>query len=142
MKMVVLATAAALGVCLAQACSDTSAESRGYLHKDLSEQMDTLAVYQDAMGAEIKAGRLADAAWYLEGLDSVFSVISDQINEHHNLQRPFSEYYQKKLEKPMQGIRQSIEQNDTAAALNQYKLLVNRCNSCHRELGVLEKAHY
>jgi|GEM_PF-4074991 len=142
MKMMVILAGISLCVGILQACSNTNAESRGYLHKDLSEQMDALAVYQDAMGVEIKAGRLADAAWYLEGLDSVFSVIGEQINEHHNLQRPFSEHYKKKLEKPIDGIRESIEQNDTAKAHSQYKLLVNRCNSCHKESGVLEKAHY
>lgn len=105
-------------------------------HKDLDENMIDLRAYQENMGDEIKAGKLPDAVWLLEGMDSVLHVVSNTFTEHRKLEQPFAEYYKSKLKKPIEGIRTAIKKNDSTAAVEQYRLLVRRCNSCHKDLDI------
>lgn len=124
------------------ACVQADAEEQGYLHKDLSEQMDALAVFQGAIGEELNRGTPQHADWLVEGLDSVLMLINDRLNNHPSLLRPFDKFYQQKLKTPIQNLREAIVSGDTTAARRNYILLVDRCNSCHKEHSVEEKAHY
>jgi hypothetical protein len=99
--------------------------------KDLDESMLDLRIYQENLGDMIKEGRLQDAEWLLEGTDSLLQVISNTFTKHRKLDKPFSYFYDIKLKKPLEGIREAINKNDTAMAIKQYRVLVNRCNSCH-----------
>jgi hypothetical protein len=126
------------------ACKNSNPPSEGYFHKDLSEQMDALQVYQGSIGEEIKRGTPTpeDALWFVDGMDSVLHVIMDRINEHRNLKKPFSSYYEAKLEDPIEKLRTAISNGDTAASRQAYGVLVRKCNSCHNEHDVEERAHY
>lgn len=127
---------------LVMACESVAGRQSGYLHKDLSEQMDALQVYQGAIGEEIKRGKPENALWLVDGLDSVLHLIQERLNNHQNLRKPFDEYYSSKMKEPVGRLRKSIVNNDTAAAHVAYKLLVRKCNSCHNEHDVEERAHY
>ena len=101
--------------------------------KDLDQTMMDLRIYQENLGDMIKAGQLQDAAWLLDGTDSLLKVMSNTFTEHRKLKEPFSQYYKRKLRTPLNEINKAIRKNDTAAAIKQYRILVRRCNSCHTD---------
>lgn len=111
-------------------------------HKDLDENMIDLKAYQENMGDEIKAGKLDDAVWLLEGMDSILKVVSVTFPEHRKLEKPFSEYYDSKMKKPVEDIRKAIDKKDHPAALEGYRVLVRRCNSCHKDLDIDKEVKY
>lgn len=124
------------------ACTSAEAEQQGYLDKDLSEQMDALAVLQGSIGEELDRGTPQNADWLVDGLDSVLLLINERLNNHPSLLRPFDKFYDQKLKTPIKNLRNAIANGDTTAARRHYILLVDRCNSCHKEHSVEEKAHY
>jgi len=123
-------------------CNHENHPVSGYIKKDLSEQMDALQVYQGSIGEEIKKGKPGDALWLVEGMDSVMQMIMERQNEHKNLKKPFSDYYESKMERPIGLLKMAIKDLDTSAAHRAYRILVRNCNSCHNEHDVEERAHY
>lgn len=122
-------------------CDSAVAEPQGYFAKDLSEQMDALSVYQEAIGEDLRKGKPKDAISMVNGMDSVLLLVAERLNNHHNLLKPFEQYYKRKLERPIDDLRIAVENDHLADANKHYKILVNRCNSCHKEHGVEERAH-
>lgn len=110
--------------------------------KDLEQNMMDLKLYQENMGDLIKAGRLQDASWLLEGTDSVLQVVAQKFTGHHKLDRPFSHFYKKDMKAPLSGIRKAIEDNDTAAARKSYRVLVKNCNGCHIDHEIDKEVFY
>ena len=110
--------------------------------KDLDETMLDLKIYQENMGDMIKQGRLEDAEWLYEGMDSLLQVINATFTEHRKLDKPFSYYYGIKLKDPMNGIEKAIQSNDTALAVQQYRILVRRCNGCHLDHDVEKEVKF
>jgi hypothetical protein len=109
--------------------------------KDLSEQMDVLAILQGSIGTGIAAGDWQTAYEMVVSMDSVFSILSDDFPKHQRLNKPFSEYYAVKLDKTVGELLKSIKSRDSLAAVKGYHLLVKRCNSCHNDNEVAERAH-
>ncbi len=99
--------------------------------KDLDENMIDLKAYQENMGDELKAGRLEDAVWLLEGMDSILIEVGRKFREHRKLKDRFSYFYNDRMKKPVKLIRSGIKKNDTALAMSGYRLLVKNCNNCH-----------
>ena len=123
-------------------CTPATADrSAGYFHKDLSEQMDALSIAQGAIGDAIRKNNLEDADWAYNLLDSISDVMKKHVNEHHNLSHTWDYYHRNKMKAPMQKIKEGINKKDTAMAYSGYKLLVIKCNSCHNDNGVEERAH-
>lgn len=109
-------------------------------YKDLNFNMMDIRIYQENLGDEIKAGRLDDAVWLLEGMDSILLLLGDKFPEHRKLRQDgFSYYYKKEMKEPVGMMRQAIRKQDTALALKGYKLLVKNCNSCHIDLEIDKK---
>lgn len=102
-------------------------------YKDLEQNMMDLKIYQENMGDEIKTKDLTDASWLLEGMDSILLVLNKKFKTHHKMTNPFSYYYKRRMKEPITGIRTAIKQNDTAKALQSYRLLVRNCNKCHED---------
>ncbi|MFZ1527751.1 MAG: hypothetical protein WAT19_03310 [Ferruginibacter sp.] len=116
-------------------CSKTKAYTHTTI-KDLDEAMIDLRAYQEALGEHIKSGNLKDADWLYTGMDSVLQVLSNTFPTHRKLKKPFKEYVDVKLKKPLAAIGSAIEKNDTSQAQEQYRILVRRCNSCHKDLEI------
>jgi len=111
--------------------------------KDFDECMIDLKAYQENMGDLIKAKQLQDAEWLWQGADSLLQVMNTTFAHHRKLkEKPFSFYYEQKLEKPFNKIGEAIRLNDTAMALSNYKLLVKKCNSCHIDLDIEKVVKY
>lgn len=119
-------------------CSD----DRPHTIKDLDENMLDLKIYQENMGDELKAGRLQDAVWLLEGMDSIMLEVSRKFDEHRKLKESFSYYYKDRMKEPVKLIRSGIRKNDTATAMKGYRLLVKNCNSCHIDLDIDKQVKY
>ncbi len=111
-------------------------------YKDLEQNMMDLKLYQENLGDQIKRKNLDEASWLLEGADSILLVVSKKFKEHRNLQRPFSYYYKKEMREPIHEMRQAIKKNDTAKALNGYRILVKNCNSCHIDNDVDKEVRF
>lgn len=117
---------------LAVCVGETSCQDQGpRTIKDLDETMIDLKIYQENLGDEIKAGRLKDAEWLLEGMDSVLRTVSRSFDEHRKLSESFSYFYKGKLKEPVSLIRRGIRDQDTGKAMSGYRLLVRNCNGCH-----------
>ncbi len=123
------------------ACSSCR-DNRPHTIKDLDENMLDLKIYQENMGDELKAGRLQDAVWLLEGMDSIMLEVSRKFDEHRKLKEPFSYYYKDRMKEPVKLIRSGIRKNDTAIAMKGYRLLVKNCNSCHIDLDIDKQVKY
>lgn len=109
-------------------------------YKDLNFNMMDIRIYQENLGDQIKAGKLEDAVWLLEGMDSILLLLGDKFPEHRKLRQDgFSYYYKKEMKEPVGMMRQAIRKQDTALALKGYKLLVKNCNSCHTDLEIDKK---
>ena len=109
-------------------------------YKDLNFNMMDIRIYQENLGEQIKAGKLEDAVWLLEGMDSILLLLGEKFPEHRKLRQDgFSYYYKKEMKEPVGMMRQAIRKQDTALALKGYKLLVKNCNSCHTDLEIDKK---
>lgn len=110
--------------------------------KDLDDNMMDLRIYQENLGDELKAGRLDDAVWLLEGMDSVLKEVSRKFKEHRKLSEPFSYFYKDRMKKPVRMIRSGIKKNDTSVAMNGYRLLIRNCRSCHIDHDIDKRVYY
>ena len=108
-------------------CEDQEVNNK----KDLGQNMMDLRIYQENLGDHIKAKKLEDASWLLEDMDSILLILNKQFKDHRKLAAPFSYYYKKKLRKPINGIRKAIRDEDTAKAIQNYRILIDNCNDCH-----------
>lgn len=117
-------------------------DNRPYTIKDLDENMLDLKIYQENMGDELKAGRLQDAIWLLEGMDSIMLEVSRKFDEHRKLKESFSYYYNDRMKEPVKLIRSGIRKNDTATVMKGYRLLVKNCNRCHIDLDIDKQVKY
>lgn len=108
-------------------------EETVYNYKDLNQNMMDLRIYQENLGEQIKEKNLHDASWLLEGMDSILLILNKNFKEHRKMAAPFSHYYKDEMEDPIKGIRSALKTNDTASALDQYRILVNNCNNCHKD---------
>ena len=126
------------GLVFTSACRD----ERPLTIKDLDENMIDLKAYQENMGDELKAGRLDDAVWLLEGMDSVLIEVGRKFREHRKLKDRFSYFYNDRMKKPVKLIREGIRRNDTAKAMKGYRLLVRNCNNCHIDHDIDKTVRY
>lgn len=115
---------------LSEGCGNNSEPAN---NKDLEQNMMDLKIYQENLGDHIKSKKLQEASWLLEGMDSILHILNKRFNEHHKLTDPFSYFYKRRMLSPVQGIRKAIQLNDTVKALDNYRLLVKRCNNCHAD---------
>ncbi len=110
--------------------------------KDLEQSMMDLKLYQENLGDDIRAGKLQEGEWLLEGVDSILNTVSETIIEHHKLKAPFSYYKRLRMNKPMKGLKKAFKNNDTALARRQYIILVDQCNNCHIDLDIDKEVRY
>jgi hypothetical protein len=129
-----------LAIMMTQGC-ESRAGNISYAAKDLSQQMDVISIYQNQMGDDIRRNDLEGAEMMLDGMDSVLHEIISSIDKHAKLNKPFSYYYESKLDGPISALKQAIRSRNQQDAGNQYKLLVKKCNSCHNVHDVEERAH-
>ena len=120
------------------ACQD----NRPLTIKDLDENMIDLKIYQQNLGDELKAGRLQDAIWLLDGMDSVLKEVSRKFKEHRKLSEPFSYFYKNQMKKPVRLMWSGIKNNDTAVAMKGYRLLIKNCNGCHIDHDISKSVIY
>lgn len=126
------------GLILTPACRD----ERPLTIKDLDENMIDLKVYQENLGDELKDGKLEDAVWLLEGMDSILIEVGRKFREHRKLKDRFSYFYNDRMKKPVKLIREGIRRNDTAKAMKGYRLLVRNCNNCHIDHDIDKTVRY
>ena len=124
---------------LIEGCNDNGGSTN---NKDLEQNMMDLKIYQENLGDHIKSKNLEDASWLLEGMDSILHILNKRFNEHHKLSEPFSYYYKRRMRSPVQGLRKAIHKNDTAKALDNYELLVKRCNNCHADNDIDKEVRF
>jgi hypothetical protein len=111
-------------------------------NKDLNQNMMDLRIYQENLGEQIKEGKLNDASWLLEEMDSIMLILNKRFPEHRRLNAPFADAYKKEMQRPIRGIREAIRDGDTAKALKHYRILVDNCNDCHIDNEVDKEVKY
>ncbi len=126
------------GLLIFSSCRD----ERPLTIKDLDENMLDLKIYQENLGDELSAGRLQDAVWLLEGMDSILLEVGRKFREHRKLKDRFSYFYKDRMKEPVRLIRSGIKKNDTARAMKGYRLLVKNCNNCHIDHDIDKTVRY
>ena len=111
-------------------------------NKDLNQNMLDIRIYQENLGDYLKENRLKESEWLLEEMDSIFLLLNRQFKEHRKLAAPFSYYYKKEIQKPINGIRDAIQSEDSTKALHHYRILINNCNDCHIDNDIDKKVKY
>lgn len=111
-------------------------------NKDLDQNMMDLRIYQENLGDQVKSKNLQEASWFLEGTDSILLILNKRFKEHRKLSEPFSYFYRRRMKEPIQNLRKAIEQNDAAKALENYRVLVNRCNACHDDNDINKEVKF
>jgi hypothetical protein len=101
-----------------------------------------LKICQENLGDQIKSKNLSEASWFLEGINSILLVLNKRFKTHHRMTSPFSYYYKKRMKEPINDIRNAIEKNNTAKALQSYGILVRNCNSCHDDHDVDKQVRF
>ena len=101
--------------------------------KDLDENMLDLRTYHENIGYYIQEGDADYALWLLQGMDSSLQVIARKFTTHRKIKGSFKEAYREKLRSPIRGIRSALEKNDFPKAIEKYRLLTRKCNSCHTD---------
>ncbi|MCE3282648.1 MAG: hypothetical protein K0Q66_1385 [Chitinophagaceae bacterium] len=110
--------------------------------KDLEQSMMDLKAYQENLGEGIRACRLEDSRWLLDGMDSTLRTVAATITEHHRMDKPFAYYKKRLLDKPLSELESAFDDNDTAKARAQYVILVDKCNKCHLDLEIDKEVKY
>lgn len=114
-------------ILLLSRCSTNAATNM----KDLDENMLDMMMYHDNLGLYLRKGDADYALWLLDGMDSSLQVIAKKFTAHRKLTDPFEKAYRKKLRPPISGLRLALKENDFPKAIEQYRLLTRKCNSCH-----------
>jgi hypothetical protein len=99
--------------------------------KDLDENMLDIKMYHELVGDELRAGDLADANWFLTGMDSVLQIVSSKYDIHRKLNKPFKDSYENNLRPAITELNNQIQRQDLPAAKNAYAVLTKKCNNCH-----------
>jgi hypothetical protein len=99
--------------------------------KDLDENMLDIKMYHELVGDELRAGDLADANWFLTGMDSVLRIVSGKYDMHRKLNKPFKDSYNNNLKPAIAELNNQIQRQDLPAAKNAYVVLTKKCNGCH-----------
>ena len=110
--------------------------------KDLNENMVDIRIYQENLGDFVRSGDLENGKWLLSGMDSILRVVASKFDEHRKLSRPFSYFYDQKLKTPISKLKKAFDTGDTAQARRQYRIMVNKCNSCHIDNDIEKEVRY
>jgi|KBSSwiStaDraftv2_1062776.scaffolds.fasta_scaffold430123_1 hypothetical protein len=110
--------------------------------KDLNENMVDIRIYQENLGDYVRSGDLENGKWLLIGMDSILRVVADKFDEHRKLSKPFSYFYNQKLKTTISKLKKAFNTGDTALARRQYRIMVNKCNSCHIDNDIEKEARY
>ena len=111
-------------------------------YKDLNQNMMDIRIYQENLGDHIKAKNMEDADWLLKGMDSIMLILNDRFKEHRKLDAPFSYYYEKEMQEPIMNLREALQKKDREKALQHYRILVDNCNDCHKDLEINKEVNY
>lgn len=99
--------------------------------KDLDENMLDIKMFHEILGDELRAGDLADAEWFLTGMDSVLRIVAGKYDEHRKLSKPFKTSYENNIKPVIVELSNQIQLQDLTAAKNAYVVLTKKCNGCH-----------
>ena len=110
--------------------------------KDLNENMVDIRIYQENLGDYVRSGDLENGKWLLTGMDSILRVVATRFEEHRKLKRSFSYFYKQKLKTPIAKLKKAFNTGDTAVARRQYRIMVNKCNSCHIDNDIEKEVRY
>ena len=119
-------------------CSEEEVQN----NKDLEQNMMDIRIYQENLGDQIKGKNLFEASWFLERMDSILLILNKRFKTHHKMTEPFSYFYRRRMKEPINDIRTALEKNDTAKALQNYRILVRNCNKCHEDHDIDKEVRF
>jgi len=89
-----------------------------------------------------RSGDLENGKWLLTGMDSILRVEAHKFDEHRKLSKPFFYFYNQKLKTPISKLKKAFNTGDTGLARRQYRIMVNKCNSCHIDNDIEKEVRY
>ncbi len=110
--------------------------------KDLDEIMLDLKAYHQNIGDHLKRGKLKEAEWLVDGMDSTLQLAIIKFVEHPKLSASFETFYDDLLASPLVELRLAIEQNNQSLAIKNFKALTSNCNRCHEKHEVKKRVKF
>lgn len=103
------------------------------LKPGLGEFMLQIRYHHDTLGRAIREKNYDRAAYEIDELKETTEKILQLGITNDKLQKPFSFYYGKYLDAPLNILADAASKKDAAALQNNFIALTSNCNSCHQE---------
>ncbi|MBS1947004.1 MAG: hypothetical protein JST47_04480 [Bacteroidetes bacterium] len=135
-----IALIAALAGCKQQAIADNKQlpidsliALVNHLKPGLGEFMLQIKYHHDSLGAAIAKKDYDRAAYEIDEIKETAERIAQLNIANDKLTKPFSNFYDKYLQEPLQILAGAASKKDDAALKTNFISLTNNCNSCHHE---------
>lgn len=122
--------------------SENITDSEDVTLKDLGEIMIDLKAYHQNIGDNVRRGKLSESEWLVEGMDSTLQLAIVKFVDHPKLSGSFESFYKELLATPILDLKLSIKKNDQESAIENFILLTNNCNNCHKKHKVDKRAKF
>jgi cytochrome c556 len=116
-----------------QAAIDSLTNMTNHLKPGLGEFMLQIKYHHDELGKAITNKDYERAAYEIDELKETTGKIKQLNITNDKLQKPFSFFYEKYLESPLNILADAAAKKDNATLRTNFIGLTNNCNSCHRE---------
>jgi hypothetical protein len=103
------------------------------LKPGLGEFMMQVRYHHDSLGKAIAIKDYERAAYEIDELKETAEKIEQLNITNDKLQKPFSIFYEKYLQSPLQSLADAASKKDDVSLKTNFIALTTNCNSCHRE---------
>jgi hypothetical protein len=103
------------------------------LKPGLGEFMVQLEFHEERLSKSIMDKNYERAGFEIDEIAEVAEKVEQLRISNDKLKQPFSEFYHKYLNSPLNDLKGAAEKKDDAALKSGLVSLVNNCNSCHQE---------
>jgi hypothetical protein len=103
------------------------------LKPGLGEFMIQIKYHHDELGKAIAAKDFERAAYEVDEINEITDKLKQLHITNEKLQKPFSFFYDKYLESPLNVLATAAAKKDESVLKTNFIGLTNNCNSCHHE---------
>jgi hypothetical protein len=116
-----------------QAAIDSLTNMINHLKPGLGEFMLQIKYHHDELGKAITNKDYGRVAYEIDEMKETTDKIKQLNITNDKLQKPFSFFYEKYLESPLNILSDAASRKDEATLKTNFIGLTNNCNSCHHE---------
>ncbi len=107
--------------------------------KDYDQNMLDIKIYHENLGDALLSKNKSYASWFVNDMDSILRLMSDEFTTYRKLKKPFRYHYEKRLAPFIRDLKEEIERNEWTRSIETYSMLTRQCNGCHIDHHVDKK---